>query len=562
MFQRFISHNAAPSEAGNSRPSTGHTYSEPLSVAGAMSIDKSNTVSDGESGAHPGEEVKYRLYGRRFTGLFGFIVLGLVTGMPWSWFGPISIDTAEDFNISVDQVNWLGNIVSFVYIPVSLLVPVLCSRFGIRRCAEVGVAMLLISGWVRYTGTISSLSPQSSYALLMFGQFFSAIAQPVFQVLGPKYSEKWFDLKGRTTATMVIAIANPIGAALGQLLSPVVGTARQSVLILAIISTAATPALFLISAAPPSPPTYAGSKPPLTLTSLYRAVLGKPVPPEAYMAPRERADFVIISVLFGVLVGATNALSVLSGEWFQPAGYSDSISGLMGATLLLSGIVASIITAPLFDRTFTHKLGVTLKTLVPLVGCGWLSLIWAIRPNNTAALFVIMAIIGICSVTMLPVSLELGVELTRNADGSAAVLWCSGNIVGIMFILAEGALRAGADASPPYNMQNALILHGSIVMAFAVLVFFVRARQARKEMDEVMAGGGAATTVAGAGSETGPTAGDVDSVKEKGGEMFEMVTANLEKNAWPADEKRDLERARVREEIEERRRRSGEGRVS
>jgi hypothetical protein len=39
-----------------------------------------------------------------------------------------------------------------------------------------------------------------------FSQFFAAVAQPVFQVLGPAYSEAWFDLKGRTTATMIIAI--------------------------------------------------------------------------------------------------------------------------------------------------------------------------------------------------------------------------------------------------------------------------------------------------------------------------------------------------------------------
>jgi hypothetical protein len=69
-------------------------------------------------------------------------------------------------------------------------------------------------------------------------------------VIGPKYSETWFDLRGRTTATMVVAIgphllwrlespftqvlaANPIGGALGQLLSPIVGDTRKSVSILA-----------------------------------------------------------------------------------------------------------------------------------------------------------------------------------------------------------------------------------------------------------------------------------------------------------------------------------------
>ena len=38
------------------------------------------------------------------------------------------------------------------------------------------------------------------------GQLFGAIAQPIFQVLGPMYSETWFDLKGRTTATMILSV--------------------------------------------------------------------------------------------------------------------------------------------------------------------------------------------------------------------------------------------------------------------------------------------------------------------------------------------------------------------
>ena len=33
-----------------------------------------------------------------------------------------------------------------------------------------------------------------------------------------------------------------------------------------------------------------------------------------------------------------------------------------------------------------------------------------------------MAIIGIGSITLLPVGLELGCELTRNAEGSSAIL--------------------------------------------------------------------------------------------------------------------------------------------
>ncbi|KAG0707352.1 major facilitator superfamily domain-containing protein, partial [Suillus ampliporus] len=427
----------------------------------------------------------YRQYKRRFAGLFGFIILAIVTGMPWPWFGPISNNASDDFDISLDQVNWLGNIVSCVAVPVSLLVPLLCTRFGIRRCAEAGVVTLLVSGWVRYAGTITSLSSENAYVLLIFGQFFSAISQPVFQVLGPKYSEMWFDLKGRTTATMVIAVANPIGGAIGQLLSPLVGTARQSVLILAIISTAVTPALFLIESEPPSPPTYAGSKAPQSLYSLLLAMVGKVSPEDpAYMAPRERLDFTIVTLVFWLFLSTKYRYSTWHSQ--EPEGYSDATSGLFGATLLFSGILASVITAPLFDRVLTHHLGITIKIFVPIVAGAWLSMIWAVKPNNTGGIFAVMIIIGIGSITMLPVGLELGVELTRNADGSSAILWCVGNAFGIIFILAEGALRASSTASPPYNMHAAFVLHGVVVMVVGASVIFLRAKQVRREMDERM----------------------------------------------------------------------------
>ena len=115
----------------------------------------------------------------------------------------------------------------------------------------------------------------------------------------------------------------------------------------------------------------------------------------------------------------------------------------MGAALLLSGIVAAIVTSPAFDRILTHHLGITVRILCPIIAVAWLSLIWAgneillsfplesltyfvfsaVMPHNAAALFIIFVVIGVCSITLLPVAVELGVELTRNPDGSSALLW-------------------------------------------------------------------------------------------------------------------------------------------
>jgi len=119
----------------------------------------------------------------------------------------------------------------------------------------------------------------------------------------------------------------------------------------------------------------------------------------------------------------------------------------MGATMLLAGMLAAIVSAPLFDRVFTNHLAITSKILVPISALGWFVLIWAgtlcfpslvfmepltyclmticslVRPNNTVALFVLFGLIGIFSVPMIPVGMELACEVTRNPDGSAAIVW-------------------------------------------------------------------------------------------------------------------------------------------
>ena len=46
-----------------------------------------------------------------------------------------------------------------------------------------------------------------------------------------------------------------------------------------------------------------------------------------------------------------------------------------------------------------------------------------VRPHNTAGLFIIVTVLGTGSIILLPIGLELACEVTRNADGSSAILW-------------------------------------------------------------------------------------------------------------------------------------------
>jgi hypothetical protein len=127
---------------------------------------------------------------------------------------------------------------------------------------------------------------------------------------------------------------------------------------------------------------------------------------------------------------------------------------------------------------------------------------YPVKPNNAGALFAIYAVIGICGLILLPVSLELGVELTGAADASSAMFWGICNILTVMFILggsvstpriyhassfflrtAEPALGAGPGGSPPYNLHNGIIFQACCICGVAATLIFFKGEQTRRKLD-------------------------------------------------------------------------------
>ncbi|KZS98469.1 MFS general substrate transporter [Sistotremastrum niveocremeum HHB9708] len=428
----------------------------------------------------------YGLHKYRFVGLLSLALLNVGAGMNTTWFGPITNATAREFDISLSQVNWLGNIVNLVFLPMSLLSPPIFKRCGIRNTSLVAAAILTIGAWMRYAATATSLTPQSAYALLFLGQVLAGVSQPVFQVICPRFSEVWFDLRGRTTATMIVSLANPVGVAVAQILSPIFTSPKQSIFLFAIVSTGLMlPSLFMRNS-PPKAPTHAGSLPFQGILITLRTLFSPGKYPHSTMDNQDRLDMLVITLGFGVYVAGINAFTLLSNQMLSPYGYSEDTAGFMGAALILSGLLSAAVTSPLFDRVLTHHLGITLRATTPFLAAAWIALIWAVRPHNAAPLYILFALIGAISITLLPVALELGCEITRNADAAAAILWFSGNLFSVVFVLVGNALTDGQDANPPFNMRRASIFNAVIIGSVTVLVYFLRAKQSRRELDEEM----------------------------------------------------------------------------
>lgn len=58
----------------------------------------------------------------------------------------------------------------------------------------------------------------------------------------------------------------------------------------------------------------------------------------------------------------------------------------------------------------------------------------AVRSHNYAGLYIVFVFIGIGSFTLLPVALEIGVEVTSSAESSSAVFWCGANALTVVFV--------------------------------------------------------------------------------------------------------------------------------
>lgn len=174
-------------------------------------------------------------------------------------------------------------------------------------------------------------------------------------------------------------------------------------------------------------------------------------------------------VPFFVYVSLFNSISTIISQVLTPYGFSDSDAGIAGAVLIVVGLVAAAITSPILDRTKAFVLGC--KIAAPIIALCYLVFVWMPVTRSDAGPYVVLAALGAASFSMVPVVIELLVELTHpvSPEVTSTVAWAGGQLGGGVFILISDALKAGNEASPPGNMSNALIFQA--VVALVALPF-------------------------------------------------------------------------------------------
>lgn len=124
------------------------------------------------------------------------------------------------------------------------------------------------------------------------------------------------------------------------------------------------------------------------------------------------------------------------------------------------------------------------RVLVVIVSICYLAFIWVIRPNAYAGICVLCALLGAASFSLLPLALELSVELTHPVppEVSASIYWIGGQVLGGIFIIIMNALR-NDNGVPKDNYTKALIFQGVVACITVPWFFFVKAKEGRLAMD-------------------------------------------------------------------------------
>ena len=188
--------------------------------------------------------------------------------------------------------------------------------------------------------------------------------------------------------------------------------------------------------------------------------------------------FYVVFLTFSVYVGFFNAFSSLLNQILYPYGFSEDEAGICGAVLIIVGLVVAAVTSPVLDRTHAYLLGI--KILCPLVALSYLGMIWAPQTRSIVAPYVLSAVLGASSFSLLPIALEYLVEITFPAspEVSSTICWVGGQFFGACFVLIMDALKDGrpVDLSkvsdggrmtgggdrPPGNMYIALIFEAVV----------------------------------------------------------------------------------------------------
>lgn len=336
--------------------------------------------------------VPYRVYGYRWVVLAAFMFVNLTIQLLWISYAPITNQAARYYGSSHLEIGLLAMIFMIVFIPVSLPAAWLIDGRGFR--VAVGAGSLLMG----CCGLLRGLAG-NSYGAVLAATIGIAIAQPFLLNAWTKVPARWCPPTERATGVALATLANLIGIAVGEALTPVLIKSMTigavETLYGAIALGSAVVFLLLARERPPTPPCASETDVPALMLDGLRHAL------------RVRAFVVYLGVWF-VGMGIFNGVLTWVDEILSPRGFNSVDAGTVGALVLVGGIVGSVAIAPLSDRSGKRVRYMVFGLVLAIPG-----LIGLTFANVTWLLYAVSFLFGFFLISIAPIGMQYVAEVTR-----------------------------------------------------------------------------------------------------------------------------------------------------
>lgn len=417
------------------------------------------------AGPSTASETAFQVYRYRWVVLLVFMAAVAVNQLSWITFAPITSQAAAYYGVSELDVGMLSMCFMIVYVLVSIPASWVIDSYGIRVGVGTGVALTGVFGLVRGFSA-------HRYGLVLAAQVGIAVGQPFILNAVTTVAARWFPPRERATASGLGSLSIYLGILVGLALTPALARRHQmdGMLLGYGVAAVAAAALFFALARerPPTPPCPPGLEArSLALEGLRRIF-------------RHRGFLVLLAIFF-VGLGAFNAVTTWIEEIVRPRGLGSEQAGLIGAAMIVGGLLGAVVMPALSDRLRRRKpfiLAAIAGAILGLMGITW--------AHGFGLLAASALVLGFFLLSAGPIGFQYGAELTTPIpEGTSnGLLLLVGQVSGILFIFAMDGLKSPADGS----------MEGPLMGLVALLVVCLGLGALLKEPAALLAQGGDAPT--------------------------------------------------------------------
>ncbi|XP_013375494.1 PREDICTED: feline leukemia virus subgroup C receptor-related protein 1 isoform X1 [Chinchilla lanigera] len=393
------------------------------------------------------EPARTALSPRRFAVLLIFCLYSLVNAFQWIQYSIISNVFEGFYRVSLLHIDWLSMVYMLAYVPLIFPATWLLDTRGLRLTALLGSGLNCLGAWVKCSSV-----QQHLFWVTMLGQCLCSVAQVFILGLPSRIASVWFGPKEVSTACATAVLGNQLGTAVGFLLPPVLvpNTQNNTDLLAYNISTmfygtsGVSTLLFILTAIafkekPPYPPSQA------------QAALQNN-PPEEYSYKKsirnlfKNIPFVLLLISYGIMTGAFYSVSTLLNQMILTYYKDQEVNaGRIGLTLVVAGMLGSILCGLWLDYTKTYKQTTVIVYILSFIGM--IIFTFTLDLDYIIIVFITGGILGFFMTGYLPLGFEFAVEITypESEGTSSGLLNAAAQVFGILFTLAQGKLITDYD---------------------------------------------------------------------------------------------------------------------